>query len=109
MLASRVARASAKGRSWQSGEPSHRPGEPEVAAEPLTGTRFEAASFGFIALRFIGQMRARVIWREKAAALAKKSDERRRTKETMGTRNQGLTAGKGRLQRFSFTADVALL
>jgi len=29
--------------------------------------------------------------------------------ETVGTRNQGLTAAKGQSQRFSFTADVALL
>jgi hypothetical protein len=29
--------------------------------------------------------------------------------ETTGTTNQGLTAVKGQLHRFSFTADVALL
>ena len=58
MLASRVARASAKGRSQESEPPSHLQAKPGFAAEPLTGSRFEAAALDPIALCFIGKMRA---------------------------------------------------
>src|SRR3977135_2970664 len=111
MLASRVARASAKGRSYESELGGDGVCDSKFATKLLTSSRFEAASLDPVEPCFIGHMRARNdLGRSGSDPLAENQMECwGMLNRSLGLKIKCLRWKRTQLHSFFFPAQAALL